>query len=52
MYITQNSFKKLKHKILFDFEVQTDHLIFARRLDLVIANKKKRKEKEKREPAE
>ena len=30
------------HKILWDFEKQTDHLISARRPDLVIINKKKR----------
>ena len=30
------------HKLLWDFEIQTDHLILARRLDLVIINKKKR----------
>ena len=34
-----------KPKILWDFEIQTDHLIPAKRLDLLIANKK---EKEKR----
>ena len=30
------------HKLLWDFEIQTDHLISARRPDLVIINKKKR----------
>ena len=30
------------HKILWDFEIQTDHLIPARRPDLVLINKKKR----------
>ena len=29
------------HKILWDLEIQTDHLIPARRPDLVIVNKKK-----------
>ena len=33
------------HKILWDFEIQTDHLILARRPDLVIVNKKKRKKR-------
>ena len=33
------------HKLLWDFEIQTDHLILARQPDQVIANKK-------REPAE
>ena len=30
------------HKLLWDFDIQTDHLISARRLDLIIINKKKR----------
>ena len=30
------------HKFLLDFEIQTDHLISARRPDLVTVNKKKR----------
>ena len=30
------------HKILYDFEIQMNHLISARQSDLVIANKKKR----------
>ena len=36
------------HKILWDFEIQTDLLISARRQDLVIVNKKKRKKKKKK----
>ena len=28
------------HKLLWDFNIQTDHLIPARRLDLIIINKK------------
>ena len=39
------------HKILCVFKIQTDHLISARRPNLMMVNKKKRK-KEKREPAE
>ena len=35
------------HKFPWDFEIQTDHLISARRLDLVIVNNKKKKEKRK-----
>ena len=31
------------HKLLSDFNMQTDHLIPARRPDLIIINKKKRK---------
>ena len=30
------------HKLLWDFNIQTDHLISARRQDLIIMNKKKR----------
>ena len=30
------------HKILWDFDIQTDHLILARRPDLVIVKKKKK----------
>ena len=29
------------HKLLWDFDIQTDHLILARRPDLIIINKKK-----------
>ena len=32
------------HKLLWDFDIQTDHLISARRPDLIIINKKKKKE--------
>ena len=28
------------HKILWDFEIQTDHVISARRPEIVIVNKK------------
>ena len=35
------------HKVLWDFNIQTDHLILARRTDLIKINKK-RKEKKKR----
>ena len=31
------------HKLPWDFDVETDHLISARRLDLIIINKKKKK---------
>ena len=33
------------HKILWDFEIQSDHLISARRPDLGIVNKKVKKKK-------
>ena len=32
-----------KHKLLWDFDIQTDHLISARRPNLIIINNKKRK---------
>ena len=35
------------HKLLWDFDIQTDHLISARKPDLVIINKKKKKKKKK-----
>ena len=31
------------HKLLWDFDIQTDHLILAKRPDLKIINKKKKK---------
>ena len=36
------------HKLLWDFDIQTDHLISARRPDRVIIKKKKKKEKERK----
>ena len=35
------------HKLLWDFEIQTDHQISARRSELTIINKKKKKKKKK-----
>ena len=32
------------HKFLWDFDIQTDHLISARRPDRIIINKKKKRE--------
>ena len=32
------------HKLLWDFDIQTDHLISARRPDLIIINKKNPRE--------
>ena len=32
------------HKLLWDFDIHTDHLISARRPDLIIINKRKKKE--------
>ena len=36
------------HKLLWDFDIQTDHLISARRPDLIIINKRKKKKKRRR----
>ena len=33
------------HKLLWDFNIQTDHLISARRPDLIIISKKKKKKR-------
>ena len=32
----------MTHKLLIDFDIQTDRLILARRPDIIIINKKKR----------
>ena len=37
------------HELLWDFNIQTGHLIPARRPDLIIISKKKKKKKKKRE---
>ena len=36
------------HKLLWDFDIETDHLISARRPDVIIINKKKKKKKKKK----
>ena len=36
------------HKILWDFQIQTDHVISTRRPDFVIINKRKEKKRKKR----
>ena len=33
------------HKLLLDFDIQTDHLISARRPDLIIINNNKKKKR-------
>ena len=35
-------FENNTHKLLWDFDIHTDHLITARRPDLIIIKKKKR----------
>ena len=42
MHITESALENKTHKLLWDFEIQTNHLISARRSDLVIVNKIKR----------
>ena len=37
------------HKLLWDFDIQMDHLISARRPDYIIINKKKKKKKKKKQ---
>ena len=36
------------HKLLWDFDIQTDHVTSARRPDLIIINNKRKKKKRKR----
>ena len=45
MFTNQDSSWKIRHKILWDFEIQTDHLIPARKPDQEIISKKKKREK-------
>ena len=42
MHNPYSAHKNETHKILWDFEIQTDYLISVRQPDLVIFNKKKR----------
>ena len=42
MHNPESVLKNETHKLLTDFKIQTDHLISARRPDLIIVNKKKR----------
>ena len=37
--------ENVTHKLLWDFDIQTDHIISARKQDLIIINKKKKKKK-------
>ena len=47
MHKPEPNLKNEMHKSLWDFEIQTDHSIPARRPDLVIINNKKKKKKKK-----
>ncbi len=40
---TQNLSKKMTHKLLWDFDIHTGHLISARRPNLIIINNKKKR---------
>ena len=44
MHNSETVQKNEMHKILWGFEIQADHLISARQLDLVIVKKKKKRE--------
>ena len=48
MHNPESVLENKTQKFLWDFEIQTDHLISARRLDLVRTKKKKKKRKEKK----
>ena len=48
MYNTKSVLENETHKNLWDFEIQMDHLISARRPDLMISYKKKKKKKKKK----
>ena len=45
MHNPESDLENEAHKILWDFEIQTDPLISARRPDLVIVNKKEKKKR-------
>ena len=46
MYDQASVLENDAHKLLWDFDIETDHLISARRSHLLIIKKKKKKEKE------
>ncbi len=41
MYNPAPVLENYTHKLLWDFNIQTDHIILDRRLDLIIINKKR-----------
>ena len=49
MHNPESVLEKETHKFLWDFEIQTDYLISARRPNLVIVIKKKKKKKKKKD---
>ena len=48
MHKPESIFENEMHKILRDFDIQTDHIIPEGKLDLVLINKKKNKRKKKK----
>ena len=42
MHISASAIENDTHKLLWDFDIQKDHLISARRPDFIVINKKKR----------
>ena len=45
MHNPKSALENDTHKLLWDFDIQTDHLILARQPDFIIINKKRKKEK-------
>ena len=48
MYNPTSVLENDTHKLLWDFDIQTDHLISARRPNLIIINKKAKEKKKKK----
>ena len=46
VYKQESILENETHKVLWDFEIQTDHVIPPRRLDLKIINKKRKKNRQ------
>ena len=52
MYNPESDLENKVHKMFYHFEIQTEHLISARRTDLVIDNNNNDKKKKEKNPAE
>ena len=52
MHNTESVMENETHKLLRDFQIQTDHLISARRPELIIVKKKKKKKKKEKRKKE
>ena len=50
MHKPESVLKNVMHETVWDFKIQTDHLIPTRRQDLVIIKKKKKKRKKENQP--